>query len=85
MADISDVKIAPLMDSIEDLRKQVFGLQLLESVDVPALDSDGFNCWLGLLHDCVCLIDQYFSDVRHFSGHLEDQIKEVRSGSTAKL
>lgn len=85
MADIADVKTAPLMDSIEELRKQVFGLQLLEAVDVKALDSEGFNCWLGLLHDCVCFIDQYFTDVCNFSGHLEEQIIEVRSGSTAKL
>ena len=85
MADIADVKTAPLMDSIEELRKQVFGLQLLDSIDVKALDSAGFNCWLGLLHDCVCFIDKHFTDVCHFSDHLQEQIREVRSGSTAKL
>ena len=85
MADIADVKTAPLMDSIIELRKQVFGLQLLESVDVKALDSDGFNFWVGLLHDCVCFIDQYSLDVQNHGGHLQEQIREVRSGSTAKL
>lgn len=85
MADISDIKIAPLMDEVPELRKRVFALQLLDNVDLKTLDDEDFNSWVGLLHDCVDLLDQTSIDFRILASSLEKQIKEVKSDSSAKL
>lgn len=85
MADISCIRIAPLMDIIPELRKKVYALQLLTSVDYESLDKDCKNFWMGLLFDCVEVLDSTSNEVSIIANALEDQIKEVRSGSSAKL
>lgn len=85
MADISDIKFAPLMDEVPELRKRVFALQLLDTVDLKTLDDEEFNSWVGLLHDCVDLLDQTSIDLRILASSLDKQIKEVRSETSAKL
>lgn len=40
MADVSAIKIAPLMDVLPELRKKVYALQLLTSVDYESLSKD---------------------------------------------
>ena len=85
MADISDIKIAPLMDEVPELRKRVFALQLLDGVELKTLDDEDFNSWVGLLHDCVDLLDQTSIDFRILCSSLEKSINEIRSEDTAKL
>ena len=85
MADVSAIKIAPLMDILPELRKKVYALQLLTSVDYESLDKDYKNFWMGLLYDCVEVLDSTSIEVCTIASTLEDQIKEVRSGSSAKL
>ena len=85
MADISDIKIAPLMDEVPELRKRVFALQLLDSVDLKTLDDEDFISWVGLLHDCVDLLDQTSIDFRILCCSLEKSINVIRSEDTAKL
>ena len=85
MADVSAIKIAPLMDVLPELRKKVYALQLLTSVDYESLDKDSKNFWMGLLYDCVEVLDSTSIEVCTIASTLEDQIKEVRSGSSAKL
>lgn len=85
MADVSSIKIAPLMDTLPELGKKVYALQLLTSVDYESLDKDYKNFWMGLLYDCVEVLDSTYNEVCSIASTLDDQIKEVRSGSSAKL
>lgn len=85
MADVSSIKIVPLMDKLPELRKGVYALQLLCTVDYESLDEEFKNFWMGLLYDCVNFLDSTSKEVCSIATTLEDQIREVKSGSTAKL
>ena len=77
MKSIDMKKVLPFLDEIPELEKHVFILKLLDELDITSLTPNELNCFVGVFHDTVCLLETSVSDLYTLSGILTHSSDEV--------